>query len=88
MKVSTALLIGVTILHPSTGLADKCPFGSFASEFLQAQSRTKTAVVYAECRQKWGKSVLVLLVSPFEWSVQNGCESGDRTIEHSPRVEC
>lgn len=58
------LAILVSILFRTSAFAEPCPFGRLAEEYLQAESRTSTPLVYSECRQPWGKSVLVLPVAP------------------------
>lgn len=65
MKVFAAVIFALSVWCVQA-TAGPCPFGRLAVEYLEAQARTSTPLVYAECRQPWGKSVLIFPVSPLE----------------------
>ena len=63
MKTLVVVIL-ISMLSRASAFAGYCPFGRLAEEYLQAESRTNTPLVYAECSQPWGESALVLPVAP------------------------
>jgi hypothetical protein len=58
MKIAAYVMLMLLTVSPKA-LA-KCSFGNFTEEYFSALKRTTTPVLYAECKQTWGRSLLVI----------------------------
>jgi hypothetical protein len=59
-KICCLLFLLVAWSQPAAG--GKCEFGEFAHDYLTALANTRTTVLYSECKQNWGKSLLIIPV--------------------------
>jgi hypothetical protein len=60
-KIYCLLLLAVS--SQLVAATSKCGFGEFTDDYLAALANTNTTVLYSQCKQSWGKSVLIIPVS-------------------------
>jgi hypothetical protein len=62
MKSKICCLLLLMAAWTQLAAGSKCEFAEFAQDYFTALANTRTTVLYSQCKQAWGKSVLIVPV--------------------------